>query len=91
MATHDLLELVERCNLAVSAEEAGVLARLTLESIWRGRYPLPKRWSALKETRALADRFPEAQKLFPGEVGKHALHIIERLAAVLEEERSRFG
>lgn len=91
LATHDLLELVDRCNLEVSAEEAGVLARLTVESLWRGRYPLPKRWRVLKQTRALAVRFPEAHRLFPGEVGKHAFHIIDRLAAILEEERSRSG
>lgn len=38
---HDLFELVENCKIKVNDEEKSLLERLTIFSIWRGRYPVP--------------------------------------------------
>lgn len=38
---HKLIELVKKTNLILSPEEENLLSRLSRNSIWQGRYPVP--------------------------------------------------
>ena len=52
---HDLVALAEAAQLTINVSEEDLLVRLSQNSIWAGRYPVPVDWDKLKNVKVYSD------------------------------------
>lgn len=79
--THKLKELVEEVGFRVNVSDEDLLTRLSINSIWAGRYPVPTDSNKLKNVEVFSDGKPYLTALFYS-------HDIQRLDSLIQRIRA---
>ncbi|MFC1989444.1 hypothetical protein ACFLVW_02615 [Chloroflexota bacterium] len=80
--THDLRGLAEEANVPTSVAEEDLLHRLSLQSIWSSRYPIPIQVSAMKNVETYSDGNSYLTAIYPDDT-ERIKNMLKRVEALL--------